>query len=281
MSERCYREVNGVYFTRNTHRPDCGEPECRGCRPCPEQHCTARRNCSWHLDEGQLTCGRCIAGVRTDLRWIEALAALLLTAAINDGVESEAAALAGPAVDPEAWSRRKVAARQHADTGRAWHVSLIEDDDEHHPARVLGVWAMMLAEDYGHDMPIDASLTWMVDYLDRNLARVAHDEDQDFGLLRRELRKCRQHLEAVLHNDRRPDRGAPCRSCAAPAPRLKLEPGHWCEDEDCTRMHYDDDSGDRWVCPRDPEHRWTMADYRRWVYADAVAQRGEDGRIGA
>src|SRR5690606_41422977 len=44
-------------------------------------------------------------------------------------------------------------------------------------------------------------------YLDRHLHRIANDDAQDFPLLRRELRKCRQHLEAVLHNDTRPDRG--------------------------------------------------------------------------
>lgn len=49
--EPCYREAtNGVHFTRNTHRHDCAEVDCRGCKPCPGRHCTARTNCTWHVD---------------------------------------------------------------------------------------------------------------------------------------------------------------------------------------------------------------------------------------
>ena len=58
---------------------------------------------------------------------------------------------------------------------------------------------------------------------------------------------------------------APCPMCATPAPRLNREYGHWCEDEDCQKLHYADDSGDRWVCPRNRDHWWSEEDYRRWV----------------
>jgi hypothetical protein len=261
----CYRESNGVYFTRNAHRPDCADSDCRGCRPCNEpRHCTATKNCTWHIAEGELTCGRCINKARIDLRWVGQLAALLLPAAITDGLGSEAANLSGPSADPEAWSWRKVAAlRAGAD------VELLEDDDEHHPHRVTGTWARMLTEDYGHDMPEQASLSWCVAYLDRTLARVAHDDEQDFPLLARELKKCRQHLEAVLHNDRKPERGAPCPECTSEAngvgPRLRRRFGHWCDDEGCERMHYDDDSEDVWRCPRNPAHEWTHEAYTRYV----------------
>jgi hypothetical protein len=266
-SQPCYREqTNGVYFTRNAHRPDCSDPDCRGCRPCAEKrHCTAARNCAWHVAEGELTCGRCLSKARMDLRWVEQLAALLLPAAITDGLGSEAANLSGPSADPEAWSWRKVAAlRAGAD------VELLEDDDEHHPHRVTGTWARMLTEDYGHDMPEQATLTWCVDYLDRTLARVAHDDEQDFPLLARELKKCRQHLEAVLHNDRKPERGAPCPTCrdAGRIERLRREYAHWCEDEDCERMHFDDDKDDVWRCPHNSAHWWTQQGY-----ADLVEDR--------
>ena len=40
---------------------------------------------------------------------------------------------------------------------------------------------------------------------------------------------------------------------------------HWCENEDCQKLHYADDSGDRWVCPRNRDHWWSEEDYRRWV----------------
>jgi len=259
---KCYREVNGIYYHRDTHRPDCGDPGCRGCRPCPDTHCTARTGCTWHVGEEQ-TCGRCIAGVRRDIGWIRDLAALMPTAAAQDGLTSQAAILAGPAADPEAWTWRKVAARQ----GRAWHVSLTEADDEHHPAFVLGMWARMISEDYGHDMPANAPLTWSSAYLLRLLHRIAQDPGQDFAQMRRELRKCRQHLEAVIHNDDRPETGAPCPDCEDPRPRLVLFRGHYCQSEDCERFNHIDDAGDLWRCRNG--HEWSARDYRlrveRWA----------------
>lgn len=268
MSEKpqpCYREAtNGVYFTRNGHRPDCEDAACRGCVTCAGKHCTARKNCTWHIDAAELTCGRCIAGVRRELRWIGDLSALMLAAAIADGLESEAANLAGPAADPEAWTWRKVAAKQ----GRAWHVSLIEDDDEHHPETVTGIWQRMIAEDYGHEPT--GSVSAAVAYLDRNLHRIAHDDEQDFPLMRRELRKCRQHLESVLHNDTKRDQGAPCPACKGVGAFVRLERhyAHWCTDEACERFHFTDDGSDVWRCPRDREHWWTQQGY-----ADVLEQR--------
>ena len=231
----------------------------------PTYHCTSRRSCSWHVGRDELTCARCIGEVRRDIRWIDSLSALLPVAAMARGVESEAANLAGPSADPEAWSWRKVAANQ----GRAWHISLDDEDDESHPRFVLGTWARMIAEDYHHEMPMAAPLTWCSDYLQRQLGRIAQDDEQDFGLMRHEIRRCRSHLESVLRNDTRPERGAPCPECTHPdrgvGPRLVRTYGHWCEDEECERIHYADDSGDEWVCPADRDHRWTHEDYERWI----------------
>lgn len=282
MSERekpkpCYREVtNGVHFVKAEHRHDCVEVDCRGCVVCAERHCTAKRNCCWHIDAADLTCGRCIAEARRELRWIGDLAALMMTQAMSDGVESEAANLAGPAADPEAWSWRKVAARQ----GVAWHVSLIEDDDEHHPSTVVGTWQRMIAEDYNHE-PL-ANLAAQVAYLDRHLHRIANDDTQDFPLMRRELRKCRQHLEAVLHNDTRPDQGAPCPTCVEQTGKgapLRREYAHWCDDADCERFHLTDDASDVWRCARNRDHWWTAQGY-----AEVVREMWEDAereRMGA
>ena len=310
----CYREqTNGVHFTRNAHRHDCDDVDCRGCTPCQGRHCTARRNCTWHIAEGELTCGRCITSVRRDLRWISELSALMITAAITDGLDSEAANLAGPATDAEAWSWRKVTARQ----GRAWHASLVEDDDEFHPERVLTVWERMIREDYTHTRAEIGCTTvaperrdwearvgtdrahqscianhgarcWdvrersnsigaAVDYLGRTLHRIANDDEQDFPLLRAELKKCRQHLEAVLHNDTKPERGAPCTECRKIGHfvRLKREYAHWCTDEECERMHFDADGSDVWRCPKDAKHWWTQQGY-----ADMLDER-RGGRIGA
>lgn len=278
--QRCYRDADTkVYFTREAHRPDCADGTCRGCKVCHERHCDARTNCTWHLIEGELTCGRCIASPRRDIKWIEALSALMLPAAMSDGVDSEAAMLAGPAADPRGMSERRVAQKRYLGTyeslGRITEeqhlhaLTSLEEDDWRHAYSVLTRWQMMLAEDYGHDLPARLSVSGAAAYLDRHLHYVAQDPEQDFVLLARELKKCRQHLESVLHNDTRQDVGAPCYLCRDEGlekpPRLRRTWGHWCDDDDCAKVHHADTTNDVWVCPRNHEHKWSEKDYRGWV----------------
>ena len=229
----------------------------------PTRHCTARRTCAEHVGWGELTCARCIGRTRMDIRVIRDRSVELFPVALHAGVDSEAAMLAGPAADVEAWSWRKVAAKQ----GRAWHVSLMEDDDEHHPYTVLTRWEFMLRDDYDQQRDDPTSISAAADYLERILPRLAHDDEQDFPLFARELRKCRQHLENVLQDGTQPERGAPCPDCKdeGHVVRMVREYGHWCEAEDCERIHYLDDTGDRWVCPRNRDHWRSEEDYRRWV----------------
>lgn len=229
----------------------------------PTHHCTARRTCSQHVGWAELTCARCLGRTRQDIRQIVDLAGLMLPEAIEVGVDSEAANLAGPAADPEAWSWRKVAAKQ----GGSWHLSLVEDDDDWHPYTVLGRWALMLAEDYGDELATHLTVDRSAGYLDRVLGKVAQDEHQDFPLLAREIRKCRAHLEAVLRDSRQPERGAPCPDCKTDGRfvRLVREYGHWCEDPECCREHVRDDSEDVWKCPRHPTHKWTHKRYTDWI----------------
>src|SRR5690348_9354345 len=91
---------------------DDGEPCRRDEYGDPTKHCTARRTCAQHVGAGELTCARCIGRVRSTLRRIPALAALMPVVALEGGVNSEAASLAGPAADPEAWMWRRVAQRK-------------------------------------------------------------------------------------------------------------------------------------------------------------------------
>jgi hypothetical protein len=298
--EPCYRDRDtGVRFIRNGHRHDCAEVECRGCKVCPEKrHCGAKRNCSWHLPEGVLTCGRCLADVRQHLRWIGDLSALIPTQAIADGERSQAANLAGPTADARDWrayglaQRHRLTAMLLADrlteeqATRA--LENLEPDDEHHPERVTSTWALMIAEDYHHPLPARLTLSWCVAYLDRQLHRIANDEEQDFLLLKAELKKCRQHLEAVLHNDSRRDRGAPCPTCRGAhredcrndacrgclIVRLERHYAHWCEGETCERFHFTDDGSDVWRCPRDVSHWWTQNGYAELLQARRVRVAG-------
>lgn len=279
--EPCYRDRDtGVRFIRNGHHHDCGEPECRGCKVCPERdHCTAKRNCSWHLPAGTLTCGRCLGEVRQELRWVGDLSALMPTQAIADGEDSQAANLAGPTADARDW-RAISLARRHRLTAHLLAdriteeqavkaMETLEPDDEHHPERVASTWALMIAEDYQHPLPPRLTISWCLDYLDRQLHRIANDGEQDFGLLKAELRKCRKHLEAVIHNDTRRDRGAPCPTCREDGQVVRLERHypHWCADEECRKIHFTDEHSDVWRCPKDSGHWWTQQGYADEVLA--------------
>lgn len=229
----------------------------------PTKHCTARRTCAVHIGRDELTCARCIGRVRANLKRLPMLAALMMPVALGAGVNSEAANLAGPAADPEAWMWRKIAARQ----GGPWHLSLIEDDDERHPYTVLGRWDMMIREDYDQPSDVPVTIANAAAYLNRQLGRIAQDPEQDFTLLAREIRKSVQHLEAVMADGEPRERGVPCPECTSEetgvGPRLVRQYAHWCDDPECCRLHYDTDDEDRWVCPRDQAHAWTHEDYTR------------------
>ena len=194
-----------------------GEPCKRDEYGDPTKHCTARRTCSQHIGHDELTCARCLGRARSCIRQISALSALMLPAAIDDGVRSEAASLAGPAADP-----RAVAAIRFYVQGHATHayrtekiseatfdkiLAALPDEDEWHPYSLLTRWQMMLSEDYGHPLPARLTIAGAAAYLERHLHQIAQDPEQDFALLARELRRCQSHLETVLHNSSRAERG--------------------------------------------------------------------------
>lgn len=243
----------------------------------PTKHCSARRTCSQHVGPREQTCARCISRTRQDIRATQELATLMPTQALNDGIQSEAANLAGPSTDVRAWSHRRVAMNAHLlgwitigrITEKAYlHArALMEDDDELDPDALLNRWHMMLADHYGDPLPARMTISTASSYLDRTLHKMAQDDNQDFPLLAREVRRCRQHLEAVLHNSRRAEKGAPCPACAEAEHyvRLTLERGHFCDEPDCDKINYATDEGDQWVCPRDRQHHWSERDYRSWV----------------
>lgn len=242
----------------------------------PTRHCKARRTCSQHIGRDELTCARCIGRTRNDVRQLSPLAALMWNVAIGGGdVTTDAAMYAGPAANMDEYAENREAAIHQLDASakrglisqRVYLKELgrIVNDDESHPANVLGVWCRMWAENYGLTMPNTASLTECIAFVEANLHRVAQDEDQDFPLFAREVSSCRSAMEFALRNSHAAERGAPCPTCSTPAPRLRRDYGHWCDAEDCEQIHYSDDSGDRWICPRNRDHWWSEEDYRRWV----------------
>lgn len=250
----------------------------------PTNHCTARRTCSVHIGADDLTCPRCIGRTRNDLRRIVDLSALTMVAAIEAAtVDTEAANLAGPAAHPRAWAERRIASRAflatYAELGRITAEQYLAartnmaDDDSQHPYSVLGRWDMMIREDYDHPSDQNVTVANAAAYLERQLPRIAQDPEQDFRLFAREIRDCVQHIEAVLSTKLRPERGAPCPDCVADGNvnpkhvRLVRHYGHWCDAEDCTRIHYLDEGGDVWRCPRNREHEWAHEAYTNWIEA--------------
>lgn len=239
----------------------------------PTYHCTARRTCSQHVGYRELTCARCLGRARQTIRKIRQHAPLLEAAALLAGVDSEAAYLAGPAADYGVFSARRNLDRRwlmanipERNLARAM-AAYLEDDDSFHPYAVLTRWEAMLREDYGDPRTTPTSVESAAEYLDRHLNRIAQDEEQDFPLLRRELETCWNHMQTPLAIKPWIEKGAPCPECTADGHfvRLAHERGHWCWDETCERVHYLDDSGDRWVCPRNAAHAWTEKAYRDYI----------------
>ena len=266
-----------------THLPACDSRDCQGCEPClrdangnPVRHCTARIGCNGHLGEYEQTCPGCIEEVRTTLRVIVDLAAdALLEEAIEAGVDSEAVYLAGPACDPEAWSWRKVTARQ----GGPWHMSQgdsaskldPDEDDEHHPYSVLTRWEFMLREDYGQQRTDATSIVSAAKYLTDMLPRLANDDGQDWRLFAHELNACRNHLESVIHDSRAPEMGAPCPACTTANTKGKPLVKHYRNIDERTGKVDPSGALDWWGCRDDDAHWWNDEDYRLRVAAGYLA----------
>lgn len=119
------------------------------------RHCAARIRCTNHLAAGRrLTCPDCVGTTRRHLEEIKVWYARdLMHEAVEAGVNSEAAMLAGPAAEP------------------GW----IVEYGEHHPLDVLGRWDLMLREDYAQPTSDRCTVSSASAYLDRMLGTIAQD----------------------------------------------------------------------------------------------------------
>jgi hypothetical protein len=220
----CYKYETGHYL-RARHIGACDGTECAGCEPCPNRHCT---DCTkTHLKTDEETCPNCISKTRTKLRELVDLYATLPDEAQTRGVNSEAANLHGPAADAEAFAWRR-AARALRDNVL---LSTLEPDDEHHPLSVLGRWVALFGESYNEPTNLKLTVTRAVDYLDRRLARFANDPDQDWRQFATEIRRCKTHMESVLHDQGMGDpANIGCFECGAGLERRLTDRGfedHW------------------------------------------------------
>jgi hypothetical protein len=249
------------------HSESCADETCAGCQECAEAHC---RVCGVTHMLG--TCAECMAETREALHEIARMCDALPDEVENRGIEGEAMFLLGPAADPEAVGHVEASVQ----SGRLPDGYLDDATGELHPAWILGTWEMVYrdalehhksADDDGDEIPFTISAA--TDYLDGNLTYAGGFEHVPFEDFARDLRRCRNHLEAVLHDGEQVDRGAPCMTCHAPLERT------WGADE----------KADGWKCPRckqtstDEQYRFAVMHLHR-EEADWLTDRDMQIRTG-
>lgn len=206
------------------HDDDCPGEECKGCLPCTEPHCVV---CGKEHHEG--ACPACAGEAREDLEAIRTLSHSLPSEARNRGIDSEAMALMLPAADPEAWGHittsvlvgRLPEGYLRCDRCKNPWPCQKHADGELHPLFVLGTWEMVWRDALDHEVDGDrvATIEDAARYLGQQLTYMADYEHAPFEDFARDLRRCRKHLESVLHDGEQVDRGAPCLKCKRPLTR--------------------------------------------------------------
>ena len=192
-----------------------------GCLPCDQQHCVV---CS--KEHAKAACTGCLDAARSDLQAIGDLCHGLPAEAVEKGVQSEAMMLLGPAADPEAWRNRAASAL----FGRVDDAYLEDCRDELHPTWVLGTWEQIWRDFLDHQTQAPFTLAAGFAYLDMQIGYMSDQIDPAFDEFARELRACRGHLEDVLRDGIREERGAPCVQCQRPMVRTE---DHW----ECRKCH--------------------------------------------
>lgn len=229
------RERPRVIVSR--HSEECYSETCAGCLPCDQPHC---RVCG--IAHGDGACPECLAATRDDLRAIGVLCDALPAEVEHRGIDGEAMVLLGPAADPEARGHLEASVL----AGRVPADYLDVADDERHPLSVTGTWLMVWQDALEHDDEAEVTVAHAIDYLDRQLTYMAGFEHAPFEDFARDVRQCRAHLEAVLHDQERGVRAnVPCFECGADLERQLGKTGF----------------DDHWTCRGRCRRRYTIAEY--------------------
>lgn len=302
-----YDKDKGRRFVKTEHRTECQAKACKGCVPCEQDHC---RVCGWrHPDDAHpLTCPECVGETRDDLDEIAELSSpsRVMGEAINRGINSAAAFIAGPAAHPAAFARRRrwvtlgglcscedgtcpdeaeppqgpvceecshTVPAEHKSCG--WIIGprcpamrewLGTNRDENHPEWVLGLWDHEVAIHLGHDREYARS----TDYLQQHLTALAQDEDFGFDEFARSIRSCRHYLEEIQHDGDQVERGAPCWICNT---GVLVEKCHAEMTDEKGELLVDGEGrqmeDDYWYCPA-CESTWDIAQYDSIVTASSI-----------
>jgi len=228
---------------------------CQGCEPCPHRHCLS---CGHR--HAEVTCPHCTGLARTELWRITALDQLINTEVRrgNPTTDSETVMLDGPAAHPEAWYHV-------ADSVRAGRIRGDVEANRHedHPLWVLGWWEIAWRDHLDHDSTDRITVFAAAQYLDDQLTDMASQLEPPFEQFAADLRRCRGHLEDVLH-DRDP-KPKDCPKCGGP---LVLDYDETGKDAGYTEGNEERDYDDRWKCGnRRCRQWWTDHDYRTKVEA--------------
>lgn len=115
-----------------------------------------------------------------------------------------------------------------------------------HPLYCLAYWDGVWRDALEHDEPNERlTVATATDYLDRQLTYMAGFEHVPFEDFARDLRKCRAHLESVLHDQNQGDRAnVGCFECGADIERRLGKQGF----------------EDFWTCVK-CRQRYTVAEY--------------------
>ena len=233
---------------------DLTAEECSGCLPCTLRHCPCCERV--HADGA---CPECIAATRDDLLQIAVLCGELPEEAQQRGAHSEAAMLwgwGGLSADPEAMRNRAMSAIM----GRipAWYLE--DNPDDNNPDNVLNGWERIYRDHFEHYTGLKATMSRVVDYLERHLHEFAETEDVPFEDFARDLRSCRAHLQAVMHDQAQGDRAnVGCFDCGGDLERRLTEAGF----------------EDHWTCRR-CRRRYTDPEYHFALRAQLEAQTSKE-----
>lgn len=165
--------------------------------------------------------------------------------------------LEGPVADPNAWRQRRRFGFQDNPMGGVNPTELADRLGENAPLWVLGTWDLLVTEHYGHKRSQRITVERAAKYLGSNLSELAQDADFPFDQLAKEMRKCRAHLEAVLHDQNLGDiANVNCFECGGNLERKLIDRKPATKTSPAVLGGFDD----KWTC-QDCRLTYTYAEY--------------------